>query len=236
MRKLGLRGSEIQATYMRSWFQLRRVDSILVESIPLRKSLLGGVVISLVIPVEHIAREWFADAFAEFFDNGVWSVEKIISVNEADVDFFADSVSMTVGSIRSIRSISLCVLTSNFWSNLSNTAEVIEQSAELGVSSFLRIKVVESCDFVQRRDRAPVIRWDARSWVADQEGEVELLQESLWDDCWVVWLGNGVIWISIILDSLCIFGRCDIDFDVTFAVALAIRADSALVVNQRRGN
>lgn len=141
-------------TYMGSWSQLGGVDGIFVETIPLCKSLLGGIVISLVIPVEHIARKRLSNALAEFFDDSVRCIEEIISIDEADIDFVAGSVGMAVCSVRPI---GLVLLTSDFWPHLADTAEVIEKRAELGISSFFGVEVVESRDFVQWRDRASVV-------------------------------------------------------------------------------
>lgn len=212
--------------YMGSRFQLSRVNGIFMETIPFCKSLLGSVVIGFVIPVQHVTGEWLANAFAEFFDNGIGGIEKVIGVNETDVDFVADAVGVAVGAI------SLIFLAGDFWSDLSNATKVIEKRAKLDISCFLGIEVVETRDLVQRRDSAPVIGRNARSWMADQEGEVELFEESLWDDCRVVWLSKSIVRIAIVFDSLCIFGRSDVHLDMAVTAALAVRANSALVIDQ----
>lgn len=72
--------------------------------------------------------------------------------------------------------------------------------------------------------------------MADQKGEVELLQKSLGNVGRIVWLRQGVVRVSVILDGLRVLGRCNVDFDVPFAVALTVRANSTFVVDQRRSN
>ncbi len=74
--------------------------------------------------------------------------------------------------------------------DLADAAEVVEDATDFVVAGFGGHEVVEACNLVKRGNRAAVIRRDAGSRVADQEGEVELLEDCGWEHGGVVWLGG----------------------------------------------
>ena len=84
---------------MRPRLQLCGMNSILMETLPLSKCFLSSIMISLVIPVQHVAGKWHANALAKFFYNSVGGIEEVISVDKADVNFIAHSVAVDISAV-----------------------------------------------------------------------------------------------------------------------------------------
>jgi hypothetical protein len=73
-------------TYLSSGLELSRVDGVLVETSPLLKGLLCISVVFLIVPVQHAGRVFDTDALAELLQNGRRVVQKIIGINDTNVD------------------------------------------------------------------------------------------------------------------------------------------------------
>lgn len=151
---------------MSPWLQLRRVNSILVEPLPLLKSSLGVMVVLLVVPVEHTWRVLDSNTVAESLDDFVRVVKKVVGVNHADID---GALGVAIGAIR--------LLASDLGSNLSGLTEVVKNTALLVVSSFGGHEVVEASHLVERWDGATVVAGNAVLGVTDEESKVELLED-----------------------------------------------------------
>jgi hypothetical protein len=99
-----------------SGLEFGRVDSILVETSPLLECLLGMVVVFFVVPVQHAGRVLDANALAELLKDGRRVVQKIISVNDTDIDS---------------STLLLAILTCELGTNLAARTEVVEQATLL---------------------------------------------------------------------------------------------------------
>src|ERR1700749_1153753 len=59
---------------------------------------------------------------------------------------------------------------------------VIEKAPKFIISGFIGVKLMEPSHLLEWRYGAPIVRWNTRVRVSDQEGEVKLVEESLGDD------------------------------------------------------
>lgn len=165
-------------------FQLRRVNSVLVEALPLFKCILRVVVVLLVIPVEHLWRVLDSDTLAEGLDYSGRVVEEIVSIDDADL---SGSLRVSVDTVR--------LLAGNLGSDLSVFTKVVEDTALLVIPGFRGHEVVETSHLIKRWNGAAVVAGDAVLGVTDQEGEVELLQNRCGDDGWVARLCLCSEWV-----------------------------------------
>jgi hypothetical protein len=99
-----------------SGLEFSRVDSVLVEASPLLECLLGMVVVFFVVPVQHAGRVFDANALAELLKDGRRVVQKIISVNDTDVNS---------------STLLLAILTCELGTDLAARTEVVEQATLL---------------------------------------------------------------------------------------------------------
>ena len=164
-----------------------------MEALPFLKGFLGKFLVFLVVPDQHLRIPLDSRGLAERLDGLGRLVEKVVCVDDADLD----GVTVTVGSIirRTIGAVRFSLLASRIWSDLAFGTQVVEEAAQLVVASFIGAEVVEASHFVQGRDGAAVVAGNAVFWVADEEGEVVCLQEICWDDAGVVGLAVGVVGI-----------------------------------------
>ena len=168
---------------MLSGMQTGRIDGILMEALPLLEGIFGEFVVFRGIPFKHGRLELDANTRAELAHDAFGIVEQIISVDHADLDSTL-FIGVTIGC-------SVRLLTGNLGTDSSSAAEVIKDSSLLIVASFSRHEVVEAGDIVERRNSASPVTRNAVTRMADKESKVELLEDLLWDDSWVTWLGDG---------------------------------------------
>ena len=138
------------------------IDSILMESPPFLKSGSRPLVGLFSIPNQHVGVVIDPNFFAVRFNDFCWLIEKVICVHNSDADFVITQFAM---------------LASQSGSDLPLFAKEVEDSAKLIISSLRRHEVIEASHLVQGIDGAAPVGWDAVTRVADQECEVELLQD-----------------------------------------------------------
>lgn len=155
-----------------------------MESFPLLERLGREVVILIRIPLEHFGGPIDAHAVAEGAHDGFRVVEEVISVDEEDLVRGFDvtvcvsvgsAISMSVGSAIDMAVDSFFLGAGNVRTNVTCGAAVVEETAELLVAGLIRAELVKPGHVLEWWDTAAVVRRDAVSGVADQEGVVELL-------------------------------------------------------------
>lgn len=102
-------------------------------------------------------------------------IKKIVGIHDANIDLCVFGIAVTVPIRTSIVPVGIITkfrMTSNTRPYLAVGTKVVEHTAELVVAGFGGHEVVEPGDFVKWRDGASVIRRNARTRVANQEGEV----------------------------------------------------------------
>ena len=184
------RGTIVRSTYVLPRVQSGRVDSILVESLPLLKCILGILVVLLGIPLQHCGLEFDANALAELTHDSLRVVEKIVCVDDADLDLVrvvgmsvGVSVGMPVGMpVGMTIGMSNCLLASDLGSDDASVLEIVENTALLVIPSFSRHEVVEASNLVKRRYRATPVAGNAVARVTNQKGEMELSEDFAGDD------------------------------------------------------
>lgn len=162
-------------TYGRPSPQLGAINRVLVEPLPLLKRLLGDLVVFVIVPFQHLRLVLNARGLAEGLDNARGIVKEVISIDDADLCGGVCAIGI-VGPVRAVR-VAIGKLSSEFRTNLSVVAEVVEQTAELIIASFVRAEVVEPRHLIERWDGAAVVARDAVPRVANEKGEVEVGQE-----------------------------------------------------------
>lgn len=106
------------------------------------------------------------------------------------------TVALAVGDVQEfgpLKHILLLALAGDLGSDLSDIFEVVEDSSQFIITGLARVKLCKSRDLIKRWYGAAIIRRNARAWVADEEGEVELLQYLGWNDGRVAWLCFGSV-------------------------------------------
>lgn len=175
----------------------RRFDRIFVEARPLLELDFGALPLLLAVPPQHRITVLETDFFAVSLDDAVWIVKEIISVDEGNADLtlagavcvtIRVAVGVTVGNVPQFRA-----LVGNLRTDLADILEVVKNPPQLIISCLARVELAESRDLVKRRNGAAIIRWDTGARMADQEGEVELLQDLRRHDGWVAWLCFGSV-------------------------------------------
>ena len=170
---------------MRPGSQFCRIDSILMESLPLFESLFCLLMVELRVPVQH---GWFIlhpYALAIRLNNPARVIQEVIRVNNADLHA---SFLRVIDPFRF--SVGLAVL-----DNDARFKEVVECATQFIVACFTWHEVVKTRYAVEGRDCATVVARDAAARVADQEGEMEVFQYCQWYHCGVIRLGGSAIWV-----------------------------------------
>ena len=143
---------------MSSRLQATRRKSILVEAWPLFKGGLRSGLCFLGVPSEHFGSIFNPDAVAEALDDTGRVVEQVVSINDAD---FNTPVGCAVRPVCSIYTVSFPILDASIirmaWSDKAKITDIIEEPAELIVSSFRNIEIVPPSDLVEGWDRASII-------------------------------------------------------------------------------
>lgn len=173
-------------TNVLSGLQFAALNRILVKTLPFLERVFCLLVVRFRVPFQHAGIVVETDGLAVCSDDTGWVGEEVVGVDDADVNFLIFGMANAIGQVGAVGSVNAIVhgsivlgvgLPGDIRPNLANTTEVIEDTTHLIVAGFGRQKIVETGDFIEWRDRAAVIRRDAGSWVADQEGEVELLED-----------------------------------------------------------
>jgi hypothetical protein len=159
-----------ETTYGGSRLQVFGVDGILVETVPLLESVLGGLVLLLGVPVQHFHVELDADGGAVVPEHALGVVEKIIGVQNADLDAVGGGDGAAV------------LLTADLRTDDAAVLAVIEEATELIVARLLGHELDEAGLLDERRHAAAVIAGNRVARVADKESEVELLEQLLGHD------------------------------------------------------
>lgn len=198
-----------------------------METVPLLERVLGVLVLLLGVPVQHLLLEGDADGGTVVPEHALRVVKQVIGVQDADFD--------AVGSGHG----TVVLLAANLGTDHASVLAVIEEAAQLIVSSLFRHELVEACLLDERRYTASVIARNGVTRVANKEGEVELLEQLLGHDRRVAGLRRGIIWERWVGGTghrnarVCIGG---VFHTAIGTVRLAIGADTALRDAQRRCN
>jgi len=156
------------------------VDGIFMESFPFLEGGFGSLVVVLGVPVQHFRGVVDTDFLAVSFNDTLWVVKEIIGVDDCDADFSV---------------LQVCMLASESRADLLVLGKEIEDTTKFIVTSLSRHEVVESSDLIQGWNGAAEVGWNTVTRMADEESEVELLQDLGWDDSWISGLCSCVIWV-----------------------------------------
>ena len=178
-----------------------------METRPLLESGLSILVGIFRIPIQHVWGVIDSNFLAIGFNDIGWIVEKVISVNHGDADLAICQFAM---------------LASGSWSDLILLAKKVEDSMKLIVSSFRRHEVVETGDIIQGRDRASPVRWNAVTRMADQEREMELLQDLCRHNGGIARLFGRIVRIRCLMMPVDAVGD-SVDHSVGDTIGLAVR-------------
>lgn len=116
-----------------SWLKTARVNSILVEALPLLESFFSTSVALLVVPFQHAWLVVNANLLAISLNDFIRLVEKVICINDSDANI-AILASFSVASLD--------------WSALSVILEVVEDATKFIVTCFAWHEVVEASDCI----------------------------------------------------------------------------------------
>ena len=163
-----------------SWLERSTVDSILMEALPLLKSIFGALVIVFGVPVQHVWGEVDTNFLAVGGDNALRIVQEIVCVDDSDADFSILQVS---------------VVTSEVWANVLVLDQEVEDSAELVIARLGGHEVIEASNGVQGWNSAAEVGWNAVTGVTNEESEVELLQDLCRDNGGISGLSSCVVWV-----------------------------------------
>lgn len=167
---------------MSTRLQIRGVDGIIVEAVPLLELLLGKRMRFGGVPFQHGVVEVKANRSTVLLEHARGVVQHVIGIKDTDLD--------TTG----LRLDTLCVLlTADLGTNQARVLEVVEKTAKFVVSGFLGHERLELGPLDEGGDAASVIAWNGVLGVANEEGEVELLQDFLGHNGGVAWLRDGVL-------------------------------------------
>lgn len=93
-----------------------------------------------------------------------WVIKEVVGVHDANIDLSVLSIGvrMPIGaSITAVGVIAEFRMTSDTRSNLAVGTKVVEDASEFVVAGFGGVEIVESGKFIEWRDGASIIRWDA---------------------------------------------------------------------------
>lgn len=196
-----------QTTYMFPRRQTARVNRVLMEALPLLERVARMLMVFLAIPFQHIVRIRDPHAAAERFHHGRGAVEHLVRVHDAE--FYTDlgrgagnrlglAGAVWLGPISLPMALGYDVVGVGFAgcnvrAHETLSTEVFQEPAHLVVPSLERLIVGETCDVVEGRDCAAVVRRHAVVRVANEEGKVEGLQDLLGDHGRVSWFGRRVV-------------------------------------------
>lgn len=206
--------------YGGSGLQVLGVDGILVEAVPLLKGVLGLLVLLLGVPIQHALVELDADRGAVVPEHALGVVEQVVSVHDADLD----AVGRGHGAV--------VFLAADLGADDAGVLAVVEEAAELVVAGLLGHELVEAGLLHKRGNTAAVVAGDGVARVADQEGEVELLQQIPGHDRGVAGLRQRAVRVRGALGVL----HHDAGVLVSDTLGLAIRAVSTVSADTALGD
>lgn len=198
-------------TYRIPRLQGPAMDGILVEALPLLEGGFGARVLGGRVPAQHGVGVVEPDGAAVGGQDAGRVVQEVVGVDDADLDLVVVVVVVVVVrvSVAQGRAVDGAVADDavavrtvrraarHLRADLADLPQVIERAAQFVVAGFRGHEVVEARDAVERRDGAAVVRRDAGARVADQEGEVEPLEDGGRDDGRVVRLGGGDVFHAV---------------------------------------
>lgn len=169
---------------MDSRLQIPRIDRVIVEAVPLGELRLSKLVRLVRVPLEHVEGEGVSDAVAVVAHDGFRVVEQVVGVNNAYL--YAPGWGRRV----------VFALTADLWANETRVFAVVEETTQLDVPSLAGHEAVKLGSVDKRRDATPVIAWNGIARVANEEGEVESLQDLPGDNGGIASLGRRTqIWV-----------------------------------------
>ena len=201
-----------------------------MPTLPFFERLGRLLVVLFGVPDQHAWVVFQINGFAKLLNGSFRIIQQIVCIDHANLDLRRLIRVMAIGifigvavrvaihqSVRAAvgRPISPAC---DFGSDLMNRTEKVKEPPLLVVAHFRGHKIMEPCLLIQRRDRATIIRRHGASRVADQEGEVKLLQDRFWNDGWVLRLCAGSFW------------TLGVEVEAIVSSGVVIRADTALVV------
>lgn len=202
-------------------FQVLGVDGVLVEAVPLLKGVLGLLMLLLGVPVQHAHVELDADRGAVVPEHALGVVKQVVGVHDADLD----AVGLGHGAV--------VFLAADLGADNAGVLAVVEETAELVVAGLLGHELVEAGLLDKRRHTAAVVAGDGVARVADEESEVELLQQLLGHDRRVAGLRRSAVGVRGTLGVL--HDNAGVLVSDTLGLAIgAVGADTALGDVQRR--
>ena len=137
-----------------------------METVPLLELVFGEVVSLVRVPVEHGLEVFDAHGFTIRLEDALRIVEQVVGIDDTNLDVGGSS-----------RSVAVALLAADLGSDQAGELQIIEQTTQLVVAGFTRHERVETRAFDQRRNAAAVIAGNRRPRVANEESEMELLQE-----------------------------------------------------------
>lgn len=158
-----------QKAYMmtRPGLEARAVNGVVVEAVPLLKSLGGVLLVVVVAPLQHGRAVVHADLLAVGLEDGLWVVEQVVGVDDGD----GAAVGLALAVVERLVQGRLVARLGRPDDAL--VQQVVEEPAQLVVPGLGRHEVVEARELAQGRDRAAVVRGDGPPRVPDQERPVE---------------------------------------------------------------
>lgn len=142
-----------------------------MKAIPLLELLSGKFMRLGRVPLQHSVVKVQIDGSAVLLEHTSRVVQHVIRIEDADLN------------TTRLRLDTLCILlAADLGTNHAGILEVVEQTAQLVVSSLLRHEWLELGPLDERGDAASVIAWNGVLGVTNQEREVELLQDFLRND------------------------------------------------------
>lgn len=219
-------------------FQVLGVDRIIMPTIPFSKRLLGKLLILIIIPIQHIRRERHVDGLAEFPQDPFRIIEQVVSVDDTD---FHTGGFLAVGAGAGFRVRTVA----DFGPRETSVFAVVEEFLQLVVAGFAGVELVEPGAFDEGWDAAAVVAGDGPVGVADEEGEVEALEDLTWHNGGVLRLRTGFVGERralrgrVQIDSA-VLGAVDavetFETEAALLVELGFGTDAALDVHERRGD
>lgn len=144
--------------------------------------------------MEHLLLERNAHTVTISLQDAGRIIEEVIGINDTDLSSFIRASSIC----RDVAILLLAVHTvfafGDLGSNLADAAKIFKDAADFVIAGFGRIELVESGNFVERRNRATVVGRDAVMWIADQEGKMEFREKVLGNNGGIVGFAFGRIW------------------------------------------
>ena len=226
---------------MLSRLEILGVDRIVVEAIPLLKSLASEAMVLLIVPVEHLLVELQADALTVLAQNTFRVIQEVIGVDDANFNPAVFAVGIAVDGV---------FATAHFRTNEARILAIVEKLPQLVVSGLAGHERVEASPLHQRWNAAAVVARHRKLWMANQEGEMKPLQNLPRNDRRIFGLGRsivgegrafgrtvGTIFTMAVDDDSRVTATGDpLETEAALAVELILGANTTLDFLKRRGD